>query len=61
MRKLTERRWAIESPAYGLIVLDKEMTREEARLLVPYERGRKLVRAVITWTSRRNKDGTKAD
>lgn len=47
----SERRWAIESPAHELIVLERDTTRDEAKRLLRHEAGRRLVRITIGWQS----------
>lgn len=52
----SERRWAIESPAHGLIVLESDTTRDEAKRLLRHERGRHLVRVTIVWQPQGKKE-----
>lgn len=53
----TEKRWAVLSPKYGLIVMENDDTRRAAQSLLRHERGRQVVRATLTYQVPRRRGG----
>lgn len=47
----TVKRWAIESPKYGILPFHSGDTRASVQKFVSCEKGRRVVRVTITWPS----------